>query len=457
MKRSAFVLALAGLLLVGLGAGSGYWLATHRTSAARTAVPTPDAAGASVAPLSQVTADSKSGGKVLYWHDPMVPGPKFDKPGKSPFMDMQLVPVYADEGGDGSKVSINPRTVQNLGVRLAEVKEGELDMAFSATGTVGIDERSITAVQSRVNGYVEKLYVRAQYDAVTNGQRLLDIYSPDWLSAEEEYLALKRSSVAGADLLADAARERLQLLGITEEQIRSIESDGKPNPRVTLFAPHGGLVWELGTREGMAVSPGMTLFKLASLSTVWVNAEVPEVQAAQVRAGVSVRARVAAIPDQQFKGQVAALLPDLNATTRTIKARIVLANPSGELKPGMFVTLIFAPRERAALLVPSEAVISTGTRNVVIVADSEGKFRPVDVESGRDGGDMTEVRKGLEKGQQVVVSGQFLIDSEASLRTTLSRMNGPGGGQPTDAPAAKPNGGSSGVQQPRDSAERGKP
>jgi len=224
-------------------------------------------------------------------------------------------------------------------------------------------------------------------------------------------------------VIAEAARERLRLLGISDDQIRTIETNNKPNPRITLFAPEGGFVWDLGIRDGMAVSPGMTLFKLASLRTVWVNAEVPETQAELAKPGVSVEARVAAIPNKVFNGHVAMLLPDVNATTRTIRARIVLNNAAGDLKPGMYATLTLGSRERPALLVPSEAVISTGTRNVVIVAVSGGAFRPVDVKLGRESGDMTEIRTGLEKGQQVVVSGQFLIDSESSLKATLNRMN----------------------------------
>jgi Cu(I)/Ag(I) efflux system membrane fusion protein len=189
-----------------------------------------------------------------------------------------------------------------------------------------------------------------------------------------------------------------------------------------LFAPESAVVWELGIREGMAVSPGTTLFKLASLDTVWVNAEVPENQAALVKPGVAVEGRTAAAPDKAFKGKVEALLPDVNQSTRTIKARIVLANPERMLRPGMFASLTFAGTAQPALLVPSEAVISTGTRTVVVMADGDGKFRPVDIEVGADHNGQTEVHKGLAAGQKVVVSGQFLIDSEASLKATLTRM-----------------------------------
>jgi membrane fusion protein, copper/silver efflux system len=429
MKRNILPLTFAGAILVGVGLAGGYGLGIHRMSSGnRATLTTPPVSSAPTPARPSETGqsiDPETGRKVLYWHDPMVPGPRFDKPGKSPFMDMQLVPVYADGAADEGTVSISPRTLQNLGIRLAEVKAGQLEMGFAAVGAVTIDERGITTVQSRVNGYIEKLYVRAQYDVVAKGQSLVEIYAPDWLSAEEEYLALRQSSQPGAELIAQAARERLQLLGISDEQILAIERDNKPNPRITLHAPEGGVVWELGTRDGMAVSPGMTLFKVASLQTVWVNAEIPETQAELAKPGVPVQARVAASPDMIFKGQVAMLLPDVNPATRTIKARIVLSNPAGKLKPGMFATVTLGSREQMALLVPTEAVISTGMRNVVITVDSQGKFHPVDVTLGRENGDMTAIRKGLEQGQRVVVSGQFLIDSESSLKAALNRMNEP--------------------------------
>ncbi|MEO8628560.1 MAG: efflux RND transporter periplasmic adaptor subunit [Betaproteobacteria bacterium] len=426
MKRNGVKLLLAAIALVSVAAGGGYWLAMHRVQGqASSSMSAPAGAQGATAPASQRTSaekiDPKSGRKVLYWHDPMVPATKFDQPGKSPFMDMQLVPVYADEAGDQGKISISSRTEQNLGIRTATVTQGNIAAGFSTVGAVSIDERGINAVQSRVNGYVEKLHVRAQYDVVTRGQRLVDIYAPDWLAAEEEFLALRRITQPGVDMLAEAARERLKLLGISEDQIQAIERDGKANARVTLYAPQSGVVWELGTREGMAVNPGMTLFKLASLATVWVNADVPEAQAGLVKPGVPVQAQVAAVPGTTFNGRVAALLPDVNVTTRTIKARIVLGNPGGALKPGMFATLTFSGAEKPSLMVPSEAVIATGTRTVVIVS-SDGRFQPVDVQIGREGGGMTEIRSGLTAGQQIVLSGQFLIDSEASLRGTEARL-----------------------------------
>ena len=360
--------------------------------------------------------------KVLYWHDPMVPNAKFDKPGKSPFMDMQLVPVYADAGAEGG-TAVSARQVQNFGVRTAVATEGRLDTGFTATGAVGIDERAQVAVQSRSQGYVEKLYVRAQYDGVAAGQPLAELYVPDWLAAQEEWLALKASPQPGAAQLADAAKQRLRLLGMPDAEIARVEREGKPSARVTVTAPQAGIVWEIGVREGMAVMPGVTLFRLAGIGTVWVTAEVPEAQAALVRIGAPVEARAAAYPDRVLKGSVNALLPEVNAQTRTLRVRIVLANPGGVLKPGMFATVSFgAPATGAVVLVPAEAVIETGKRSVVIVAAGEGRFMPVDVDVGRQSGDLVEIRKGIAVGQRVVVSGQFLIDSEASLKGALTRI-----------------------------------
>ena len=207
-------------------------------------------------------------------------------------------------------------------------------------------------------------------------------------------------------------------------EIARIERDRKASARVTVAAPQGGIVWEIGARDGMAVMPGTTLFKLAGIGSVWVTADVPEAQAALVRNGAPVEARAAAYPDRVFKGSVNALLPEVNAKTRTVRARIVLANPGGSLKPGMFATVKFGgASSKQVVLVPSEAVISTGKRNVVIVDAGGGRFVPADVDVGRESGDMTEIRKGLLAGQRIVVSGQFLVDSEASLKGVLARIS----------------------------------
>jgi Cu(I)/Ag(I) efflux system membrane fusion protein len=212
--------------------------------------------------------------------------------------------------------------------------------------------------------------------------------------------------------------------GMSDAQIARVEAGGKVEPRITLEAPIGGVVAELAAREGMTVMAGAMLFRINGLGTVWANAEVPEGQAALVRPGASVEARSPAVPGTVFKGRVQAIVPEVNPATRTLKARVELANAGGHLVPGMFVTMNFAaPAAAATLLVPSEAVIQTGKRSVVMVADADGRFRPAEVETGTESNGRTEIRRGLAAGMRVVVSGQFLIDSEASLAATETRMN----------------------------------
>ena len=226
-------------------------------------------------------------------------------------------------------------------------------------------------------------------------------------------------------------------------EIARVERDGKPSARVTVTAPQAGIVWEIGARDGMAVMPGLTLFKLAGIATVWVTAEVPEAQAPLVRVGAAVEAHAAGYPDLAFKGSVTALLPELNVQTRTVRARIVLANPGGVLKPGMFATVSFGSGSAGrSVIVPAEAVIQTGKRSVVIVDGGSGRFAPVDVETGRQSGDLMEIRKGLEVGQRVVISGQFLVDSEANLKGALTRIAATGAdAQQGTAPKADPHAG----------------
>ena len=369
--------------------------------------------------------DPAVGKKILYYHDPMVPASRFDKPAKSPFMDMMLVPVYADSDGDRGKVSVSSRIQQNLGVRTAEVVEGTLSPQFSAVGSIAFNERDQATVQARATGYVERLLVRATLDRVGKGQALAELYIPEWIAAQEEFLSVRRMQGTDLAALVDGARQRMRLVGMSDEQIRQVETSGKTQTRITVTAPIAGVVVELMAREGMTVAPGATLFRISGLSTVWANAEVPESQAALVRPGARVQARSPAVPGVTFDGKVQAILPEVNAATRTLKARLELANPGGRLVPGMFVQMQFTDkRSDKVLLVPTEAVIQTGRRSVVILAEENGRFRPVDVEAGIESAGQTEIKRGLQAGQRVVVSSQFLIDSEASLKGVESRLNG---------------------------------
>ncbi|HEX7643890.1 MAG TPA: efflux RND transporter periplasmic adaptor subunit [Burkholderiaceae bacterium] len=412
----AAALAAAALLSA---AGYGLYAAGMRVGAGKQqGMPMP-------APAAEGKTDPATGKKILYWHDPMVPGSKFDKPGKSPFMDMPLVPMYADQAADAGNVAISPSLQQNLGVRTAEVRQGKLESALRAVGNVAWNERDVEVVQARSGGFLERLYVRAPLDPVRKGQPLAELYVPDWVAAQEDYLAARRMSPE----LADAARQRMRLAGMTEDLIRQVEAGNAVHARLTIVSPASGVVAELGAREGMTVAPGAPLYRINGLSSVWVDADIPESAAAQVHPGAAVQARAAALPGIVFKGKVGALLPEVNPATRTLKARIELANPGGRLVPGMFVNVDLAPGDsRNVLLVPSEAVIQTGERSVVFVANDDGKFMPVQVETGAEANGQTEIRHGLEAGQKVVASGQFLVDSEASLKGVMARMGDAAGG-----------------------------
>ena len=417
-------LALAAVALIGAGLGAGYWFGGHRSPAG--GADSTASHGTSTGIAAGTAGAESAGKKPLYYFDPMYPQQRFDKPGKSPFMDMALQPAYSDDGADAGSVRISPRIVQNLGIRTTLVSSGSIDKKVQVVGAVVFDERAVVVVQARVNGYIEKLFVRAPLDPVARGQPLAEILAPDWVSAQEEYLALKNSPLANPSL-RQAARQRLNVLGMPEATIAAIDADGRTRPRITLTAPVSGVIGELAVREGMTVMPGAMLFRINGLTTVWINADVPETQVAWLKPGSTVEASVPAYPGDVFKGRVTALLPEVNAGTRTLKARIEVANPQGRLAPGMFATIdvTAAPRQEV-LLVPSEAVIQTGKRTVVLVADtaSDGKqqFAPVDVEIGAEANGMTEIKSGLAKGTKVVLSGQFLLDSEASLKATGTRM-----------------------------------
>ena len=439
MKLKSLVIVLIAVGILGSG-GYGLYALGLRRGAGMSGTPlgasaAPSATGAAAATGS---TDPATGKKVLYWHDPMVPAQKFDKPGKSPFMDMMLVPVYADAGTDDNHVSVSSRVQQNLGLRTTEVVRGSLTPRVEAVGNVAFNEREQAVVQARATGYIERLRVRATLDRVAKGQPLADLYVPDWVAAQEEFLAVDR--MQGKDLagLVEGARQRMRQVGMSDAQIALFEASGKVQPRVTLVAPVGGVVVELTAREGMTVMPGATLFRINSLSTIWANADVPESQAALLRPGAAVEGRSAALPNVVFKGTVQAILPEVDAATRTLKARIELANPGGHLVPGMFVTVALSTSAQAGLMVPTEAVIQTGRRTVVMLAEASGTYRPVDVEIGLESNGQTEIKRGLDLGQKVVVSGQFLVDSEASLKGIGTRSTDVVAKAPAAQPAAAP-------------------
>lgn len=414
-----------------------YWLGAQH-GGATTSAAAPDAAGAAggavegedatrrhiASGLKAGDTDPVSGRKILYYNDPMAPQNKFDKPGKSPFMDMMLVPVFAGGDGDQGTISISPRVQQNLGVRTAVATEGALSSKLQAVGTIVFNERNQAVVQSRAAAFVQRVHVQATLDAVRAGQVLAELYVPEWVAVQEEFVGLRR--MKGNDLaqLIEGAKARMRLAGMSEEQIRRVEASGRPDPRIAITSPIAGLVTEIGVRDGMAVGMGTTLFKVNGFATVWANAEIPESQVHLLRRGAAVVAETSMQPGERFPGKVEQLLPSVDPSTRTIKARVELSNKNGFLVPGMFVSMDFTdPRQRRGVLIPTEALIYTGQRTVVMVAEEGGKFRPVEVEPGMESGGHSEIRKGLQAGQRVVVSSQFLVDSEASLRGVEARLN----------------------------------
>ena len=409
-SSSKTVVAGAVLLLAGIGAGwaLSQWLSAggHAGASATAAAP--------AAPAAER--------KVLYWYDPMVPTQRFDKPGKSPFMDMQLVPRYADEAGAdaGSAVAVSPQAMQSLGLRVATAEKRVLQAAVDAVGTVGLNERDVSIVQARANGFVERVHPRAPGDVIPAGAPLAEVLHPDWLAAQREYLAVRAT---GDAVLAQAARSRLTLLGMPAALIERVDASGQPQAVTTIVAPSGGLIAELMVRQGMTVAAGMTLARINGLGTVWVEAAVPEALGAAVVTGQPAELRLVAFSGEVLRGKVAAVLPEASRDTRTLRVRVEVPNRGGRLRAGMFgqVRLLGAGQGTEVVTVPGEAVIRTGRRALVYVVDAPGRYRPVEVELGAEVDGRVAVLKGVEAGQQVVASGQFLIDSEASLQGLTAR------------------------------------
>ncbi|PZO52815.1 MAG: efflux RND transporter periplasmic adaptor subunit [Alphaproteobacteria bacterium] len=398
VPRSALFIGAAALALIGVGAG-GYWLGASRTE-------TP-------------SAGAEAGRQALYWYDPMRPEVHFNEPGRSPFMDMDLVPRYADEAPADGGVRIDPGVAQNFGVRYASVERGALMRSVVAAGVIAFSERSTAVVQARASGFVERAYGRAVGDIVAAGAPLVDVRVPEWTAAQAEYLALRSS---GGEL-AGAGRRRLAMLGMSEALIARVERDGVPRPVTTISAPVSGAITALDIRTGMTIAQGAPIATINGVSPVWLVVSLPQADAGIAHRGGRVTARLSAYPGESFAGRIESVLPAAEAATRTVEVRIALANGDGRLRPGMSAEAELSQSGDAdALLVPAEAVIQTGRRSVVIVAPEPGRFVPTEVVLGRRSGDRIEIRQGLAEGQRVVASGQFLIDSEASLTGALERL-----------------------------------
>jgi Cu(I)/Ag(I) efflux system membrane fusion protein len=423
MNRARILIAVAIAVLFGAG---GYWLAAARAPHQHQLEP-------------RETAEGKA-----YYTCAMHPEVRQDEPGNCPICGMELVrrdtaPAAAsrEDSAGGTVIEVDPRMAQNLGIRTAPATVGAIAHGVDVVGAVEVDERLIYAVESRAEGWVEQLRVRAVGEPVKQGQRVAGVYSPELYSAQEELVLAARSG--DASLIA-ASRQRLLLLGLSDGQIAEVQRSGKAQRAVLIAAPRNGVVIELNVREGQKVMPGMPIMRIADLSRVWVTVDVPESLAAAVAQGRRAEARLTAVPGKVFEGRVDYVYPNLDAATRTVRARIVFENRAAQLKPGMYanVAVLGAAGARPTLTVPTEAVIRTGKRNVVIVQESEGRFRPAEVTLGPEHEGRIAILAGLEEGQQVVTSGQFLLDSEASLRGAYQRLEGPAAPAPAHQHGEQP-------------------
>lgn len=400
------------LILVGLLLGTVVTNAYHRLSSGNTG------------PLMNAEP------QPLYWVAPMDPNYRQDKPGKSP-MGMDLVPVYADGESDASPgtIKISPEVINNLGVRTASAERKALAAEIKTVGYVRYDEDKLIHIHPRVEGWIEKLHVKAAGNPVNAGQPLYEIYSPALVNAQEEYvLALSRNN----QRLIRAAEDRLRALQLPQPVIQHLNKSRQVQQTITFFAPQAGVVDNLAIREGFYVKPGTTLMSVGALDDVWVEAEVFERQASWVKADTSVTMTLDYLPGREWQGTVDYVYPTLDPKTRTVKVRMRFTNPRGELKPNMFAqVVIHAQSEADTLLIPREALIRTGAMDRVVLALDDGRFKSIEVKVGRLDGQQAEIIDGLKVGDTVVVSAQFLLDSESSKASDFKRMTNPADDSPT--------------------------
>ena len=361
--------------------------------------------------------------KPLYWVAPMDSNYRRDKPGKSP-MGMDLIPVYEDESstddfGPGA-VRVAPHVVNNLGVRTAPVELENMHTEISTVGYVQYDEDKLIHIHPRVDGWIEKLYVKAEGDPVEKGQPLYSLYSPQLVNAQEELLiALKRNNGS----LVTAAKDRLKALQLSAGLIKELEQTKKVQQTITFYSPQAGVVDGLKIREGFYVKPGDTLLSIGKLDQVWVEAEVFERDAALIKEGLPVSMTLDYLPGEDWTGVVDYVYPALNSKTRTLRVRLKFGNPDFQLKPNMFAQVsIHANQADSAIIVPKEAVIRTGKQDRVVLALGDGQFKSIEVTIGRVDKDSIEILSGLNEDDVVVTSAQFLIDSESSKSSDFKRM-----------------------------------
>lgn len=375
--------------------------------------------------------------KIKYWRAPMDPSYISDKPGKSP-MGMDLVPVYEDEGTSPGGIRVDANFLQNFAVRTAVAEKGSIPVDIRTVGILAYNEKNIVSVNTKFEGWIEKAKVNYVGEPVRRGEVLFEVYSPQLVTTQQEYLAAldyveKLSSGAYPDAveraksLLKATEERLHYWDINKDQIDALRQNKKITRTLKIVSPVSGILTEkMGdSLEGIQVTPGMNIYKIADLSTVWVQIEVYEYQIRQLRLGQTARITVDAFPGRQWTGRIAYIDPTVNPQTRTLKAYVEIANPRWQLRPQMYANVVIpVPAASGIVRVPEEAVLHTGERNVVIVQKEEGLFEPREVQIGATGGGHQEIRSGLRAGEVVVTSSQFLIDSESNLKEAISQMLG---------------------------------
>ncbi len=470
MKR--LVSFLVALVFLGIAAGAGYWFGASKPSQApiaksdrkilyyRNPMGLPDTSpvpkkapdGMDYVPVfadeEPVAQTDKPKGKVLYYRNPMgladtSPVPKKDS------MGMDYTPVYEDEQSQGPGVKISPDRIQKLGVRTEAAALRNLAQTIRAVGTIQIDERSQHTVAPRFEGWIQRLHVASTGQSVTRGQALMEVYGPDLVAAQQEYMvaikgleALKHASPemqANMRNLVEGSLQRLRNWDIDEAELTRLREEGRASNTITLRSPASGVVVDKPSVQGMRFMPGETLYKIADLSSVWLLAEIFEQDIAMVRAGQGVKIRVNAYPDRMFPGRVAFIYPSVSVETRTVRARIELANPGLLLKPSMYANVELAAGDgRRRLAVPDSAVLDSGTRQMVLVRRGEGMFEPREVRLGMRGDAYVEVLEGVKAGEEIVVGANFLIDAESNLRAAISGFGQPTLGSQLSSDAPKP-------------------
>ncbi|MFO7982965.1 MAG: efflux RND transporter periplasmic adaptor subunit [Desulfuromonadales bacterium] len=375
--------------------------------------------------------------EIKYWVAPMDPTYIRDEPGKSP-MGMDLVPVYEGEEPGGPTIRIDPVTQQNMGVRTAEVERRDLHRAISTVGVIDYEEPQVYSINAKVDGWIERLHVNQSGQKVKKGQPLLELYSPELVSAQEEYLlalnnreSLSDSAFAsiaeGAERLLESSRKRLKYFDISERQIDRLETTGTVHKTMTLHSPYDGIVSMKMATEGEYIKAGKELFQIADISSVWIYADIYEYELPWVEVGQEAKVRLPFAGGKTLTARISYIYPYLDPKTRTVKARLEFPNPEFELKPDMYVNVRIKGKEvRDVLSVPAEAVINSGEKQRVFVALGEGKFEPRQVRIGlQDAEGNLQIKEGLFEGEKVVTSAQFLFDSESRLRESTSKMREP--------------------------------